>query len=85
MRRKTGRKSLPKELEREINLHELNAPYFECCDEPLHECGVETSEELKIIPQRSVLFATSALSTLVANVKKHKLNPKSSSYQSPLA
>lgn len=51
-KKKTGRKPLPKELEREIHKHELNAPYCECCDEPLHECGVETSEELKIIPQK---------------------------------
>ncbi|MBD1569770.1 IS66 family transposase [Aliivibrio sp. S10_S31] len=43
---------VPKELEREIHKHELNAPYCECCDKPLHECGVETSEELKIIPQK---------------------------------
>ena len=51
-KKKTGRKPLPSELERETHKHELNAPYCECCDEPLHECGVETSEELKIIPQK---------------------------------
>ena len=51
-KKKTGRKPLPSELERETHKHELNAPYCECCDEPLHECGVETSEELNIIPQK---------------------------------
>ncbi|MDV7106413.1 transposase, partial [Vibrio sp. TH_r3] len=51
-KKKTGRKPLPTELERETHKHELNAPYCDCCDEPLHECGVETSEELKIIPQK---------------------------------
>ncbi|MDH5980437.1 IS66 family transposase, partial [Vibrio aestuarianus] len=30
----------------------LNAPHCECCGHELHKCGVETSEELKIIPQR---------------------------------
>ena len=48
----SARKPLPSELERETHKHELNAPYCECCDEPLHECGVETSEELNIIPQK---------------------------------
>lgn len=51
-KKKRGRKPFPKELEREVHKHELNAPYCECCDEPLHQCGVETSEELKIIPQK---------------------------------
>jgi len=30
----------------------LNAPYCDCCDAPLHECGKEVSETLKILPQR---------------------------------
>ncbi len=51
-KKKTGRRPLPSELEREVHKHELNAPYCECCNEPLHPCGVETSEELKIIPQK---------------------------------
>lgn len=51
-KKKRGRKPLPEELEREVHKHELNAPYCECCNEPLHQCGVETSEELKIIPQK---------------------------------
>lgn len=49
---KKGRKPLPAELEREVYQHTLNAPYCECCNEPLHECGTEVSEELKIIPQK---------------------------------
>lgn len=52
VKKKPGRKPLPNELEREIHKHELNVPYCECCGEPLHKCGVETSEELKIIPQK---------------------------------
>ncbi|GAD89183.1 putative transposase [Vibrio halioticoli NBRC 102217] len=51
-KKRRGRKPLPKELEREVHKHELNAPYCDCCNEPLHPCGVETSEELKIIPQK---------------------------------
>ncbi|MBF4247275.1 IS66 family transposase, partial [Vibrio anguillarum] len=49
---KKGRKPLPKELEREVQVHTLNAPHCECCGHELHKCGVETSEELKIIPQK---------------------------------
>ncbi len=49
---KKGRKPLPKKLERDVIQHELNAPYCECCDAPLHQCGKEASEELKIIPQK---------------------------------
>ncbi|MBB1441543.1 IS66 family transposase, partial [Shewanella sp. SG41-4] len=49
---KTGRKPLPEALEREVYLHELSAPCCECCQTPLHECGKEVSEELKIIPQK---------------------------------
>uniref|UniRef100_E6XKW8 ISSba7-like transposase, Orf3 n=1 Tax=Shewanella putrefaciens (strain 200) TaxID=399804 RepID=E6XKW8_SHEP2 len=51
-RRKTGRKPLPTDLEREVQTHTLNAPYCDCCDAPLHECGKEISETLKILPQR---------------------------------
>jgi transposase len=36
---KKGRKPLPAALERETHKHELNTPYCECCDIPLHECG----------------------------------------------
>ncbi len=49
---KKGRKPLPKGLKREVHQHTLNAPYCECCNEPLHECGTEVSEELKIRPQK---------------------------------
>lgn len=49
---KKGRKPLPKELNREVIQHELNTPYCGCCDAPLHKCGKEVSEELKIIPQK---------------------------------
>ncbi|MEG3694207.1 IS66 family transposase [Vibrio coralliirubri] len=49
---KKGRKPLPVELDREVHQHTLNAPYCECCNEPLHPCGTEVSEELKIIPQK---------------------------------
>ncbi|WP_158174562.1 IS66 family transposase [Grimontia hollisae] len=51
-RRKTGRKPLPADLEREVQTHTLNAPYCDGCDAPLHECGKEVSETLKILPQR---------------------------------
>ena len=51
-KKKTGRKPFPKELEREVHKHELNAPCCECCEAPLHQCGIEVSEELKIIPQK---------------------------------
>jgi transposase len=49
---KKGRKPLPEELEREVHTHTLNAPHCECCGHELHQCGVETSEQLKIIPQQ---------------------------------
>ena len=49
---KTGRKPLPDTLEREVQQHTLNAPYCACCDTPLHECGTEVSETLKILPQK---------------------------------
>ncbi|MGL5654859.1 MAG: IS66 family transposase [Vibrio sp.] len=49
---KTGRKPLPANLEREVQTHTLNAPYCDCCNTPLHECGKEVSETLKILPQR---------------------------------
>ncbi|WP_315708219.1 IS66 family transposase [Brenneria uluponensis] len=48
---KKGRKPLPKALERDVHTHTLNAPHCECCGHELHPCGVETSEQLKIIPQ----------------------------------
>lgn len=51
-RRNTGRKPLPAALEREVQTHTLNAPYCDGCDSPLHECGKEVSETLKILPQR---------------------------------
>lgn len=47
-----ARKPLPEALEREVVEHKLNAPYCECCASPLHECGKEVSEELKIRPQK---------------------------------
>lgn len=50
--KKTGRKPLPEALEREVITHEIDSPCCECCQSPLHQCGVETSEELKIIPQK---------------------------------
>lgn len=49
---KKGRKPLPDVLEREVQTHTLNAPHCECCGHELHQCGMETSEELKIIPQK---------------------------------
>ncbi len=49
---KKGRKPLPAELECEVHQHTLNVPYCECCNEALHKCGTEVSEELKIIPQK---------------------------------
>ncbi|OOE39547.1 IS66 family transposase [Salinivibrio kushneri] len=51
-RRQTGRKPLPADLEREVHTHTLNTPYCACCDVPLHACGKEVSETLKIVPQR---------------------------------
>lgn len=51
-RGKTGRKPLPANLEREVQTYTLNAPYCDCCDTPLHECGKEVSETLKIHPQK---------------------------------
>jgi transposase len=50
--RQTGRKPLPADLEREVHTHTLNTPYCACCDVPLHACGKEVSETLKIVPQR---------------------------------
>ncbi|WP_262946654.1 IS66 family transposase, partial [Xenorhabdus indica] len=47
---KKGRQPLPAGLAREVQCHTLNAP--DCCGEPLHACGTETSETLKIIPQK---------------------------------
>jgi len=35
-----------------VREHKLDAPQCDCCDSPLHECGKEVSEELKIIPQK---------------------------------
>ncbi|MDC9616369.1 IS66 family transposase [Xenorhabdus khoisanae] len=49
---KKGRQPLPAGLEREVQRHTLNAPHCDCCGEPLHTCGVETSETLKIVPQK---------------------------------
>lgn len=49
---KKGRKPLPEGLERETRIHTLNAPHCDCCGDAMHECGSETSEELKIIPQK---------------------------------
>ena len=47
-----GRKPLPAALEREIHEHKLDTPQCDCCKAPLHECGKEISEELKVIPQK---------------------------------
>jgi transposase len=51
-RGKKGRKPLPAELEREVQTHRLSAPVCNCCHTPLHECGKDISETLKIIPQK---------------------------------
>ena len=47
-----GRKPLPAALERGIHEHKLDTPQCDCCKAPLHECGKEISEELKVIPQK---------------------------------
>ncbi len=47
-----GRQPLPAGLEREVQRHTLNTPHCDCCGEPLHACGTETSETLKIVPQK---------------------------------
>ncbi|KER00938.1 IS66 family transposase [Photorhabdus temperata] len=49
---KKGRQPLPAGLAREAQRHTLNAPHCDCCGEPLHACGVETAETLKIVPQK---------------------------------
>lgn len=47
---KKGRKPLPVELEREERVYELDTPVCACCNEPLHVCGFEESEQLKVVP-----------------------------------
>lgn len=49
---KKGRQPLPAGLAREVQCHTLNVPHCDCCGEPLHACGTETSETLKIVPQK---------------------------------
>lgn len=49
---KKGRQPLPAHLEREERNYELAEPVCECCGLPLHVCGVEESEQLKIIPAK---------------------------------
>lgn len=49
---KKGRKPLPAELEREERTYALEHPRCECCQHELHECGVEESEQLKIVPMQ---------------------------------
>ncbi len=49
---KKGRQPLPAHLEREDRTYELSEPVCECCAQPLHVCGIEESEQLKIIPAK---------------------------------
>ncbi len=49
---KKGRKSLPDHLEREERRYTLDEPVCECCHAPMHVCGTEESEQLKIIPEK---------------------------------
>ena len=49
---KKGRQPLPTHLDREERTYELTEPVCECCDQPLHVCGIEESEQLKIIPAK---------------------------------
>jgi transposase len=49
---KTGRKPLPKDLEREERDYTLDNPTCDCCGHGMHECGVQISEQIKIIPEK---------------------------------
>ena len=49
---KKGRQPLPAHLDREDRTYELSEPVCECCAQPLHVCGIEESEQLKIIPAK---------------------------------
>ena len=51
-RSKTGRKPLPEHLEREVKLYALDNPLCDCCGQVMHECGVQESEQIKIIPEK---------------------------------
>ncbi len=47
-----GRQPLPPHLEREVQTYVLAQPRCDCCGHELHVCGVEESEQLKIIPAK---------------------------------
>jgi transposase len=49
---KTGRKRLPEHLEREERSYTLDSPMCDCCGHVMHECGVQESEQVNIIPEK---------------------------------
>lgn len=80
-RGKTGRKPLPAELEREVQTYSLNTPYCDSCDTPLHECGKEISETLKILPQRVSVIRHERTKMLAVSVSRQPKPARSSPYQ----
>ena len=51
-RSRKGRKALPEHLEREDKSYVIEAPTCGCCGHDMHECGVQISEQVKIIPEK---------------------------------
>ena len=49
---KKGKQKLPDHLEREALVYTLDAPVCDCCQQAMHACGTQESEQLKIIPEK---------------------------------
>ncbi len=49
---KKGKQKLPEHLERETRVYTLDAPVCDCCQQSMHACGTQESEQLKIIPEK---------------------------------
>ena len=77
-RRSRGRVGkLPEHLQREIIRHELSETELPCpcCGELRVEIGVESSEQLELVPARLKAIEHSELNTLVASVKNTSRSP----------
>lgn len=60
-RRSSGRTgALPAHLERQMVRHELNEQQRKCpeCHQPRQEIGVESSEQLELIPAKLIVLVT---------------------------
>ena len=83
---KKGKQKLPEHLERETRVYTLDAPVCDCCQQSMHACGTQESEQLKINPgKKSASSGTSKPNMLVEAVNKRKPRARLLPPQNPLS